>query len=448
MTETLKLEDITFPLLLKDALESKFSGIMFASSNGIRKGLIFLEGRLCAIQSNKPDELLGNMLLERGNITAEQNTTALRKAQIERRRQGEVLLEMEVVTEDEIEQALREQLEKRFLDIFSWGSGQIQRIEKDGISKKHMLAEDEFKKLIRAGIMEHLPFSSVISALTPLAEANPKRTTEHMPPDVAGGIDDLLAHNVYETLSLEQPQARTLLALYCTGLLSFEESAHKDVIDRLKMMFDEIKDADPYDVLGVDKNISEGGLKRAYIKLVKTNHPDAYSYADDPEVKKLANNVFTLIQDAYNEIKRIREGRPPEDQGEGNELQAELIFVQATQAIKQKDYQKACDLLKLCIKISPDHRVYNEAYIKTIYQKWQKTGRGNSLEIKSAVKEALKRFRESDQLHLVLGWVFAKEGADKRAMEEFKQAVRINPNNQEARREMRIIEARTTRRRS
>ncbi|MDI9527012.1 MAG: hypothetical protein QM299_08365, partial [Pseudomonadota bacterium] len=64
-----RLEDITFPLLMRDTIDSQFTGIIFVSAEEWKKGLIFRDGILCAIQSNKTEELLGNVLVSLGYIT-------------------------------------------------------------------------------------------------------------------------------------------------------------------------------------------------------------------------------------------------------------------------------------------------------------------------------------------------------------------------------------------
>lgn len=55
--------------------------------------------------------------------------------------------------------------------------------------------------------------------------------------------------------------------------------------------------ADPYQVLGVDKDASDEEIKRAYRRLAKEYHPD--THPDDPE----AARKMKEINDAYDQIK-------------------------------------------------------------------------------------------------------------------------------------------------
>ncbi|MCD6569806.1 MAG: DnaJ domain-containing protein [Deltaproteobacteria bacterium] len=441
MKDTFTLKDMPFPLLMKDVLENNFTGVIFVDSNQWRKGLIFKEGLLTAIQSNNPKELLGNILKDMGLITEEENAISLSKARITRRKQGEILLEMDVLRPDEIFHTIRQQTEIRFWDIFSWETGTVRKVAKSSINKDPKLTKDNFTTLIMKGIMEHTPFSSILDILSPYADSRPRKLVKVIPIDIGVDIQDIEKYKVSELLFLGQDLPRALLGLYCTGIVSFEESKHKLLIDKLRSKLKDIKDKNPYECLGVDKDISDPGLKRAYIKTVKSNHPDLYSYADDPEVKRLANEVFTQIQQAYNTVVRIRKDMPPEKKEIHKDLQAEIVFFQASEALKAKDYQKALDLSKLCVKLKPDEKVFMESLIKTMFLRWQNTGLGNSMEIKRTIREAIKMFPTSDNIYVFLGWILKKEGSQQ-AIEAFQRALKINPNNIDAQREIRLYHMR------
>jgi tetratricopeptide (TPR) repeat protein len=442
MENTFKIEEFPFPLVMMDVIESQFTGIIFVSTDQWKKGLIFKNGSLCAIQSNRTDELLGNILVGMGIISEDENTLSLNTTRLERRKQGIILLEMGLVQPMQINEALRVQTEKRFLDIFSWESGEIQKVHKDEINKTPELSKIDMARLIRKGVMEHTQFSGIITALSPFADAIPKVLVDTLPGDTGIDLDDMRQYTVSEILLLGQDPSRALLSLYCTGDVSFEESKFKALIDKLRQKLKAIKDQDQFQALGVDRKISENGLKRAYIKIVKANHPDTYAYADDPEVKRLANEIFTEIQKAYTYINKFRAGKPVEEsQGIDESLQAEILFSKATELLKARDYHPAIDYFKLCVKMRPEERLFVESYVKTMFLRLQNTGEGNLLEIKSSIREGLNLFADSDTLWVIYGWVLKKEGSRK-AIEAFQKALEINKNNVDAQRELRLNQMR------
>jgi hypothetical protein len=437
--EQFKLEDITFPLLMKDIIEDKFSGILFLSLDQWRKGIIFKEGRLCAIQSNRSEELLGNILVEKGFVTQEQNIISLEKARIERIKHGAALILLGYLNQIQLTEALITQIEKRFLDIFEWQTGSVQEVPKT-INKNPELTMDELNYLLRKGITEKFNPSLAITALMPYAAVKPKPLKEDLPKGISLDIETLEKQTVSEII-LKNPQiAIDIFALYCSGLITFEESKHKALIDKLRHKLKEIKKKTPFELLGIDADTSDDTLKKAYIRLVKDNHPDSYAYAADIEVKDLANEIFTDIQKAYNEILKERQGKPKVDQWVNDQLQAELIYQQALDELKTKNYEKALDLLRLCVKMAPDEKAYNESFINAMFLKLQATN-GPTMEIKNAIRDSIKRFPQTDFYYLILGWVLKREGSIK-AVDAFRAAFRINPKNVDASRELRLYRMR------
>ena len=90
----------------------------------------------------------------------------------------------------------------------------------------------------------------------------------------------------------------------------------------------------------------------------------------------------------------------------------------------------------------PDERIFLEALIRTMYLRYQNTGKGNSFEIKAAIREGTQKFPESDSLYVVLGWLLKKEGSSK-APDAFRKALQINKNNADAQRELRLYTMRS-----
>ena len=62
---------------------------------------------------------------------------------------------------------------------------------------------------------------------------------------------------------------------------------------------------DPYGVLGVPANASDEEVKKAYRELARKYHPD--NYHDNP-LADLAQEKMKEVNEAYNDIMRIREG--------------------------------------------------------------------------------------------------------------------------------------------
>ena len=64
---------------------------------------------------------------------------------------------------------------------------------------------------------------------------------------------------------------------------------------------------DPYLILGVDEDISDADLKRAYRRMAAANHPDKLMARGLPEqLQRLANHKMAMINRAYTEVLEMR----------------------------------------------------------------------------------------------------------------------------------------------
>ena len=72
----------------------------------------------------------------------------------------------------------------------------------------------------------------------------------------------------------------------------------KDVSQRYESRLDELRRSDPYQVLGVPKNVTHSELKAAYRRKMATYHPDrAHAFMKDHagEVAKILNTSYQSI---------------------------------------------------------------------------------------------------------------------------------------------------------
>jgi tetratricopeptide (TPR) repeat protein len=92
----------------------------------------------------------------------------------------------------------------------------------------------------------------------------------------------------------------------------------------------------------------------------------------------------------------------------------------------------------------PNERLFVESYVKTLFLRLQNTQGGTPLEVKSAIREGLIAFPDSDTIWVIYGWLLKNEGS-KKAIEDFQKALDINRNNVDAQRELRLFQMRENR---
>ena len=82
----------------------------------------------------------------------------------------------------------------------------------------------------------------------------------------------------------------------------------QQTFNRLRNSRPEFVKEDPYKVLGVKKSDSTNDIKKAYRALARKNHPDVIRAKgiDDQTIIRKAKEKFQLINDAYEQILKIR----------------------------------------------------------------------------------------------------------------------------------------------
>ena len=81
----------------------------------------------------------------------------------------------------------------------------------------------------------------------------------------------------------------------------------EDVFQRIRASHFGADREDPYVILGVERSIDDGDLKRAYHRLVRENHPDSLLARGVPaEFVRMATEKLASINGAYDNIKKER----------------------------------------------------------------------------------------------------------------------------------------------
>ncbi|MCY3986227.1 MAG: TerB family tellurite resistance protein [Candidatus Dadabacteria bacterium] len=103
------------------------------------------------------------------------------------------------------------------------------------------------------------------------------------------------ADNVYH--SRENEYLESVARIFGLGEAAFRRIRSTHGVDK----------PDPYEVLGVSRNISDEKLKNEYRKLVRAHHPDTLIAQGVPqEFVESANDKLAIINDAYDRIKKER----------------------------------------------------------------------------------------------------------------------------------------------
>ncbi|HUR38820.1 MAG TPA: DUF4388 domain-containing protein, partial [Planctomycetota bacterium] len=109
---------------------SQKEGTLIVQDSDSRKCVFFGATGVQLLSSGKRKGLkIGDMLLRAGKVSEGQLEDALENGRIQRKMVGEVLVESGVVTQEEIQRLIREQIEEEIYDLFLWKKANFEFVE-------------------------------------------------------------------------------------------------------------------------------------------------------------------------------------------------------------------------------------------------------------------------------------------------------------------------------
>ena len=163
------LKHVPFALLLQRLYSRRASGSLLLLRGGTKKIVSFTDGYPVAVRSNLLGECLGQILLGQRSITSQALTESVRRMQKEKRRQGEILVEMGALSPYNLSRALVEQAEAKLFEVFTWRDGQFMFKEGDAAPKGAMRLARPPAALIFEGIRRHYDSARQVSVLDDFA---------------------------------------------------------------------------------------------------------------------------------------------------------------------------------------------------------------------------------------------------------------------------------------
>ena len=168
------LEEIAFPQLLHHLHGLRASGVLQLVSGKKRKALQIRDGYPVSVKSNLVSECLGNLLVRLGRISQSELTESLQRMKRGEGMQGQILVAMQIVSEEEIAAALRAQAEEKLFDAFEWTTGRFSFESGTRMEGGNAIAvECGPAELILRGVRARLPLQRVDAFLSANSDAWP-----------------------------------------------------------------------------------------------------------------------------------------------------------------------------------------------------------------------------------------------------------------------------------
>ena len=484
-----KLEGLRFFRLLKEIHDHGLSGILHLKRGNVVKEIYFKDGNPINARSNLTRETLGRVLLERGYISQEDYNQSLAIMEKTGKKHGQILMEMGVLPIS-LKKALEMQAEERILDVFTWEEGSYRFIEKNDIDKLVEALPLNATKIIYEGTVKKAPISIlenimrsyhdkklVFDSSSPIISSarmkeshveflerfDGEKTVDEVIRESRININlavrIILAGLLLDVLHIKREEVEEKGAEEApppAEVTVEEEMSEKDrkMLEALERNLEEIKKKNYFELFNLSPdNFSESELKKSYFKLARSFHPDRF-YTFHPRVKALAEEIFTLINEAFHTLLNPSErasyqtalsttGKGISQKDAQTAVSAELEFQKGEILLKQGKVEEAKEYFERAHELNPDEPEYT-AYLGWVLFRIGKRKGDEALAKKgrSMLESVVAKSEGSEKAHFFLGQVLKVENELKGAIRHFEKVVQINPDNLDAVRELRILRMR------
>jgi hypothetical protein len=357
-----QLEDTPFPVLLLDLHRAQFSGWARLSRERATKSFLFRNGVPVFAESNLTSESLGVQLMDAGEISRGDYSRVIERVEQDGCKEGNALLELQLIEPRELFVALKQQIRKRLLECFGWNRGSFRIEPGDPPPEETTPFKTELFGLLQEGVAAYWPSDRILAEFGEHMGLVARRTAQ-VPrietllsgDDATNNFIDALdgSRNLWQALQFASSQKSLAAAWVLHALNAIEYVDPKEAAESegegadleiyfsdlaqeasraetspavtaevkgsretapkrgeddsavalrrsISEKFECIDELDHYDLLGVDRTSDASAFKRAYLAAAKDYHPDALARLHiDGEVREQANKVFATIGRAY-----------------------------------------------------------------------------------------------------------------------------------------------------
>ncbi len=475
------IEAHSIPLLLHELYNEKATGLLHLQRGEAKKIIYIKDGYPIFARSNVLSECLGRMLVKEGAITQVDCDASVERSKESGRLQGTVLIEMGLLTPQDLHDALVRQVTEKLLTTFAWPDGTSQFVPGKDFKKHVTMIQLSPASLIMQGVSRFWSVQQLEKFLNRYRKdylkqaADPHYRFQEIDLSKRG---EAIFRQCLGTMTLEQllerhPLARREVQQVVAALLiseMVENSTSPEKIDaeelqgrkteqpideklRRKILDDyqRIIPADYFEALGVSRQSGTSEVRRAYYRLAKEYHPDRFLGSGlSREMSNKINEIFQHISQAYSVLSdpqgcsgyldELVNG-PKKTININQVIEAETAYQEGRTLLKVRRYSAAIKPLKRSIELSPEEPEYLTHYAWALFKAAPevKDNQNKAMEVLLASRELNPSL---DLTHLYLGHVYQLQGLERQAEKAFELAVQANPNCTEALRELRLINLR------
>jgi len=475
------LFDYTVPLLLQQLYRDKATGLLHLVHGAAKKVIYIKDGYPIFARSNVLSECLGKMLVNEGVIIQVDCDQSVEKSKESGRLQGTVLIEMGLLTPQEVQSALVRQVTDKLLSTFAWREGTCQFVPTKDFKRNVTRIKLTPAALIMKGIDRYWTSKQLDDFLYPFSEdylkqaTNPQYRFQDIELTKRGEaiFKKCLGVKTLDQILQQHPLAKretqkVLAALIISEMVERSVTADPMAVEELaeeteiKIIDEELRHkilddyqrimaCDYFEALGLKRQCGLKEARKAYYRLAKEYHPDRFLDSGlSNEMSQKINEMFQYITQAYTVLSDSDscEGYLDELVNGSKKtidinqvIEAESSYQEGRALLKVRHYRAAAKSLQRAIELSPEESEYMTFFAWALFK-----SAPEKLEVQNQAMEVLLASREInpsfDLTYLYLGQVYQALGKERQAGKAFEMAVQANPDCTEALRELRLINLR------
>ncbi len=496
-TFTGTLKATPFARVLQRLYVTRATGSLLLLWDSTKKIVDLVEGYPVSVRSNVLAECLGQLLLEKRLITQEALTTSVARMQKEKRQQGQILVEMGVLSPYNLRRALVDQLEAKLFEVFSWPDGKFMFRAGAPPTAGGARLERSPAALILEGIRRHYHQAHQAAVLDRYAgrfialSTDPMLRLQEMTADPAEqafirALDGTrLLEAILDEAKIPVAKAHLLLvALAEAGMIQPHETTSRTAAvppeppppppsrpapeppaplgsGELAMMLQMARTQDHFWALGVDRNASASDIDHAYESLARSFHADRYRMAP-PEDRRMAKEMFERLTGAHAVLRDPARRRAytasldaaepeipvvPAATGSVSRLTpppevaqnaASSLYQVGIDHLRARRHHEAVEALRQAARVVPNQADYRAALGWALFQQAPADARA----ARAAIAE-LRRATQIDERHRTaaqhLAEIYAQTGRTDDAIAELERLLAVDPAATELAEELRRL---------
>jgi CheY-like chemotaxis protein/curved DNA-binding protein CbpA len=496
---------IPFPAVLHHLHGLRATGVLHLVSGKKRKWVQLREGYPVAVRSNLVKETLGHFLVRKGHIGRAIVDEVNQHRKKQGRKQGEVLVAMDLLSEEQVAAALRSQADEKLFEVFRWKSGTFRFERGAGLQRANVLGLGRSPaNLILQGVRTHFPIARIDRYLQTHARRyvahgeSPFYRFQDLHLDEA---QEALLRGIDGTQCLEAFQRedeslrRTVYGLIATGFLELRgssagaakgpkqtgvaapkaerspkraaappgpvgatsaqpPSARDEEAQRAELaeLAEQLRARNHFEILGVAPTDGDAEIRAAYERMASRAHPDRFA-GGSQSLRDLAADVYGLVRSAYDTLSNPRgrqeyllaqqkKARRAKNRRQSEiAFEAESEFRRGEEALRGRAYEKALQHFGRALELYPDEGDHHAHYGWALYLCHPEES-AIVAEALEHVKRGLKLASHKEKAYLFMGRLLKAVGRVDQAERMFSRAAQIQPECVDALRELRIINMR------